>query len=186
MLKRFFIGSASIYSNFSTISKYRRTYVWCILPIILLVNFSPIIAETVNTPGSIKTLTAIPRQEWSKSSNGRLELWEYAYKITLNIGRPIGRGGIKSFEFGQKNIAEGSRSVSKAISSIVKAGEISRNSSHDKSANNLPVVFNEDINQVVHKFVIGLWIGLIVSFLCYFFEYIMSKISGVASPRSLY
>ena len=49
MLKRFFIGSASIYSNFSTISKYRRTYVWCILPIILLVNFSPIIAETVNT-----------------------------------------------------------------------------------------------------------------------------------------
>ena len=115
-----------------------------------------------------------------------MELWEYAYKITLNIGRPIGRGGIKSFEFGQKNIAEGSRSVSKAISSIVKAGEISRNSSHDKSANNLPVVFNEDINQVVHKFVIGLWIGLIVSFLCYFFEYIMSKISGVASPRSLY
>ena len=167
MLKRFFICSARIYSNFFTISN-RCTYVWCILPIILLVNFSPIIAEAVNTPGSIKTLTAIPRQEWSKSSNGRLELWEYVYKMTLNIGRPIGRNGIKSFEFSQENIAEGSRSDSKAISSIVKASEISPNSNHDKSTDNLPVVFNEDINQVVYKFVIGLWIGLIVSFLYYF------------------
>ena len=167
MLKRFFIGSASIYSNFFTISN-RRTYVWCILPIILLVNFSPIIAESVNTPGFIKTLTAIPRQEWSKFSNGRLELREYAYKITLDIGRPIGRDGIKSFEFGQENITEGSRSDSKAISSVVKASEISPNSNHDKSTDNLPVVFNEDINQVVYKFVIGLWIGLIISFLYYF------------------
>src|SRR3990167_2771462 len=106
--------------------------------------------------------------------------------MTLDIGRPIGWDGIKSFEFSQENIAEGSRSDSKAISSVVKATEISPNSSHDNSANNLPVVFNEDINQVVHKFVIGLWIGLSVSFLYYFFEYIMSKISGVASPRPLY
>jgi hypothetical protein len=132
----------------------------------LLINFSAVFAQAIDKPCSVESPAIIPWDEWSKASNGHLQLWEYLPQPvvkSIDVVRPIRGDRIESFKFSQDNISEFYRGISKAISPIVEASEIGYNSGHNESPRYLWDMSPNEINQVFHDFVEGMWYGLIIS-----------------------
>ncbi len=144
---------------------------WHILMIQLPINFPAIFPKAINAPCTVESPTPIPRHEWLKVSNRYLQIWEYLPQLivkNIEIFRPIRRDRIESFEFSQDNISESGRSNSKTIQTIIETSKISDNESHSKSASNFKSESNDNIDKLGHKFVKGLWIGLIISSIMFF------------------
>ncbi|MCP5076660.1 MAG: hypothetical protein GY951_01175 [Psychromonas sp.] len=169
MFKRFFICFRIINGNLFAIN-IRGRYKRHIMMIALYVYFSAC-GTSIAEPSFIKSLSFVPRQNPSELFNNDLEVSEFGFQNMFNINRvfrPVYRIGINIFQFGQYSITELLRGDSKSVSLVVKANEISHDCNRDKSAANFPSPTNNHIDEIGHKFLKGMWVGLIISSFIFF------------------
>lgn len=169
LFKSFFVYLCIVISNFFAVNN-RHAFKRHIVVIALYVDFSASGTAIAELCPIVKFLV-IPGDEMPKFINGNLKIGECLSQTVIKgikIFRPFGRNRIESFKFSQENISEIGRGNGKTIQAIVETGKIGDNASHDESSRYLPSESGDDIEEAGHKFVRGMWYGLIIAVIIFF------------------
>ena len=98
MLKVFF--TIVNFYNFFAIN-IGRTFTVQILCVILLVNFSPVLAETIDEPNMIEGCFFAEGEMLAEVSNSRLQCGKFRAQETINVVGPIRGNRVQAFENGK-------------------------------------------------------------------------------------
>jgi hypothetical protein len=104
-----------------------------ILPIILLIYFSPIFAHAVDEPCFVKGFATIPRQELLELRHSNLKFGELFFQDSINrhfFGGPFGGDRIKTFQLRENSASEGGSGLVKSVFSVLSVGQEKAYQSH--------------------------------------------------------
>lgn len=181
-----FICFRTVVANFFAINNRNATKGYVLVITLLffaahLVQLDAVFAKTIEFPSLVKKLSAIPRDKSSKFGNSSIQFWKYFSQNSINavyVGGPIRRDRIETDQFGQENNSEFFSCDSKSASSTIKFSKISSDSSHNESTRNLKSEFNDEREEIVHKFMKGAFIGWVISFIFLLFTQRQAKPPG--------
>jgi len=130
-----------------------------ILPIILLVYFSPVFAHAVDEPRFVEISLLTPGQELLELSDSNLKFRKFFFQDSINhhfFGGPFGRYRIEPFQFGENFCAEGCGCLVKSGFSVCCISQMESYPCQCKCSSNSEkpqISSGEDKSEYVHSWV---------------------------------